>query len=98
MTFLQQVQIQLNGLPVVLICLSNGCVVFVRLPGKSILSLSSTELSFFVLDSYILIYPEGDTEPYEIEYQKMYNHKEHPIMLKWLQELKLQNPFPNGVV
>jgi hypothetical protein len=94
MTSIPQVQIALPGLPVVMLCLMNGCIVFIRAPGKMVYSIADAgdEPNFFVLDDCISLWIDGQ-EPVEIEYQKMYAYKTQPLLLQWLQSLNLQNPF-----
>lgn len=94
MTFLQQVQVPLGSLPLVMLCLSNGTVVFVPSSLIGVLWCPVlTGVNAYLLKDHFSLYAEGTEGSVEFEYQRMYNYKDHPLLLQWLQELNLQNPF-----
>jgi hypothetical protein len=89
-----QIPINLNGLPIQLVLLSNGQVAFVRVANF-----------FAILDEYednddrvcAAFYPDKfyllkNEEENEYSYNTMYPYKEEEIMLEWLKSLNLIEP------
>lgn len=93
MSFLQQVQVQLAGLPIVLVCLSNGCVVFVPTAKFSMVLCPPSKHGVDAVLCEDCFRLQGSGPVKEFEYNQVYNYREHPLMLQWLQELNLQNPI-----
>lgn len=93
MTFLQQVQMPLAGLPVHLVCLSNGAVVFAPVgPIRVIWSPNDKGVSAYLFNDCFSLYINGE-DAQEYEYNKLYDYRKIPLMKQWLQEFQLQNPF-----
>lgn len=92
---LWQVNVPLAKLPVVLCCLSDGTVVFIRQPGLPVYWLNDKGISAFIFGDCFSLFDSTDSskELQEFEYDKQYNYRNHKMMLRWLQELNLQNPF-----
>lgn len=91
---LQQIQIPVRGLPIHLVLLSNGMVVFVRVAAFSaIIEATKTDGSpygnFFEEDFILYVNKESN----EFSYNTMYDYKTIPVMLKWLKSQELQTPF-----
>lgn len=96
MSFLQQVNVPLAGLPIHLVCLSNGAVVIVPVgPIRVIWCPSDTGVSAYLFNDCFSLYANG-VEAQEFEYGKMYDYRKIPLMKQWLQEFQLQNPFEGG--
>lgn len=89
---MQQVQIQIGNMPIILVLLSNGGLVFVPIERiEAILDQGrEVEASFFQDEFY---FEDGVNQIEELSYNTIYNFKEYPLMLKWLKQQNLPNPF-----
>jgi len=91
---LQQIQIPIRGLPIHLVLLSNGMVVFVRVAAFTAIleatKLDGSPYGYFFEEDFTLY---ADKESNEFSYNTMYAYKTIPVMLKWLKSQELQNPF-----
>lgn len=94
-----QVQIPLGGLPINLVLIGNkleGRVAFVKVrPVGTIFDEpeEKTALHAVFNDDNFAIYVQqvgGEIEPFE--YDTVYDYKNIPLMLRWLQQQKLQEP------
>lgn len=89
----QYVQVPLAGLPVHLICLSTGLVMFTPVAKISVVWCPSQQgVSAYLLADHFQLYAK-DVEPVDFEYQRMYDYRQVPLLRQWLQELNLQNPL-----
>ncbi len=87
-----QVQVALAGLPINLICLSNGQSVLVKTENfNHIHCLSDDNLIVDLWTDGLQLQKYNNTEEYS--YGVMYNHQRCTLLTEWLRQLKLQNPF-----
>lgn len=84
-------QVQVHAMPLSICFLSNGCIVLIRTAGRMVYSIPNQGLGFFLLNECLSVWKDGE-EPEEFEYNVMYDYKNHPLLLQWLQELNLRNP------
>lgn len=93
---LYQVQVPLGGLPVNLVLVGNreqGKVVFVKVAriAKCIIDHAKLdEVNAAFTESTIYLH-DNETEE-QFAYDTIYEYKEIPLMLRWLQQQKLQQP------
>jgi hypothetical protein len=84
---MHQLQIPLGQLPVNLVLLSNGCVVFIKVASFDVIFDQAPEgVDAVFMDDHFII--DGE----EHSYNTMYEYKHIPGMLKWLQQQNLQEP------
>lgn len=90
---LYQLQVNLAGLPVAMVMLSNGNVVFVPLHGISAIFDQNPGQVNAVLfdDEFYLIATDGYTVE-DYSYRVQYPLREHPLLVTWLKSLNLQLP------
>lgn len=93
MTFLKQVQFNLYEGALIMVCLSNGLVVFVRNPHCPVYYDINGEVCSMLLPGETFALWKNGEEPIEFEYNRQYNYREHPLMLAWLKTFNLINPF-----
>jgi len=83
-----QVQVPIGNLPVQLVLLSDGTLVFVRVANISCIIDQAPEggVGAVFYDDHFLVGNE------ELWYNTIYRYKDKPDMLKWLQQQTLQEP------
>lgn len=91
-----QVQVPLGNLPVHLVLVGNkarGRVAFVKVApvGLILESVVAGKVgAMFTEDDFSLSSDDGNVEAFD--YNKVYDYKEIPLMLRWLQQQRLQQP------
>ena len=92
---MQQVQVQLGSLPVILICLSTGEVVFVkRHDFKTIIDSPEQGLiAMFSNDGFSIT--DNNKVAHSFDYSVMYRYKDIPAMLQYLKQQELELPIFN---
>lgn len=89
---MQQVQIQLGNMPIILVLLSDGGLVFVLTRQiKAIIDQGNEVEASFYADEFF--FEDGTAEPEWLSYNTVYDFRQYPLMLKWLQQQNLPNPF-----
>ncbi len=90
---MQQVQIQLAGLPITLVLLSNGSVVLVPMLAFTgiIENVESQPVwANFYPDCFSLFTAEGGDD---FDYRVPYDIKLYPLLVQWLKQQNLISPF-----
>lgn len=93
-----QVQIPLAGptYPVNLMCLSTGQVALVAVrPIPGCLYEMEGSIKAYIYQDQVELWREEIIERKTFYFNTLYNYKEHPLLLGWLQQFNLHNPFNN---
>lgn len=92
---MQGIQIVIgNSMPVQLVCLEDGSIMFVKVadfPGVLESPVEGVVTADFFRNNFYLSSSKLDTDVYT--YSTRYRYKEHPKMLAWLQRQNLVSPF-----
>ena len=86
-------QVNLNGLPVALILLSNGNVVFVqRCRIVPIFDQNPGQVNAALFDDEFYLFTRDWSDVEEFSYRVQYALREYPLLVAWLKSLNLQLP------
>ena len=89
---MNQVQVQIAGLPITLVLFSNGCVALVvhgAMP--PVIEIGSELNARLFTDGFDIT--EGDNTPEEFSYRVAYPLAHYPLLKSWLKQQQLQSPF-----
>lgn len=87
---LQQVQVHLGGLPIILVCLSDGTVVFVPVAAFSAIVDVGQEVNAWIFPDEFFLCDNVTGSVHDYSYNTIYEYKNLPDMLRWLKQFKLE--------
>lgn len=90
---MQQVQVNLGGLPIVLVCLSDSGVVFVPVASFSAIIDTGQEVNAWLFSDEFFLCDNATGQVQDYSYNTVYYYKDLPDMLRWLKQFKLESPL-----
>lgn len=88
-----QMQVQLAGLPITLVLLSDGTAVFVPMVAFSgILDQNKGQVNAWFYDDEFYIFGTDGVTIENYSYRVAYALRDYPLLVEWLKSLKLQLP------